>query len=162
MSVQIPSYPASSLSSVLARVETVVGDAVQRIGNSAKRGGYFCLVEWGPDCSATICSVRIGAPSNGTALRYEQFAREKAWRLVANHGHMSSWQTRDEMAEKYGGAIRAGKYILSFSGLPEIEDERAMLSVAVRLGLIPELQAAAIARTSSNIGFLEELTAAHA
>lgn len=68
-------------------------------------------------------------------------ATEKAKRLreqAIKNGHISSWQSRDFDNKKYGGAIVAGNWILSFSGLPEKMDEYLMIKVAIKLGLFSE------------------------
>ena len=39
---------------------------------------------------------------------------------------------------KWGGAIRAGDYIISFSGFPELWDEAAMLVLAIRMGWLDQ------------------------
>jgi hypothetical protein len=63
--------------------------------------------------------------------KYHRLSVEKAVRLCKNFNHVSSWQSRDVMLKKYGGAIRAGDYILSFSGLPELCDEAFVTVLAL-------------------------------
>lgn len=75
------------------------------------------------------------------ARRCYGYCQEKALRLAAHIGHISSWQSRSEEAEKYGGAITAPTYslslpvgkdlILSVSGLPEYGNEALVLTLGV-------------------------------
>lgn len=72
--------------------------------------------------------------------RWQINAIEKAVRL-SRHNDTISWLTRDPDDGKYGGAIRASGYILSFSGFPELADEAFMVVLAEELGLISNIEA---------------------
>ncbi|OHB04587.1 MAG: hypothetical protein A2920_01445 [Candidatus Zambryskibacteria bacterium RIFCSPLOWO2_01_FULL_43_17] len=78
------------------------------------------------------------------------FADEKAKRLSSHPTHVSSWQSRDKERKRYGGAIRAGALILSFSGLPEWVDEALMVAVAADMNRITEEEIARVTRISEN------------
>ena len=82
--------------------------------------------------------------------KYLELAQEKARRLAEHPDHWSSWQSRNPDEGKWGGAVNAGAYIFSFSGLPELADEAAMLLTALSLGFLLEERAAAFAQYSGN------------
>ncbi|RJQ36432.1 hypothetical protein C4552_04045 [Candidatus Parcubacteria bacterium] len=120
-----------------------------------RSGGYFCLLE--RDDLAPTAMVRVGNPAPARLAEYLSRAGAKAHRL---RGHSdqepSSWVTRNLLLGRhYGGAIRAGEYILSFSGLPELAEEAAMLLAAWRLGWLTRDQAGVIATLSNNRFFLD-------
>ena len=121
-------------------------------------GGYLCIAS--RDDGMPILIAQIRQCPMGKAQRYFQFSQEKAERLYemnARHGHVSSWQSRDEKAEKYGGAIVAGEFIFSFSGLPEKADEFFAIKLARMSKTIGEgkKDAAYIAKLSQNEFFYE-------
>lgn len=120
-----------------------------------RRGGYLCVTRRTDGRMLLIAS--IGVFPQEKAERYFRFCQEKASRLLAHEGHISSWQTRDEKLDQYGGAIVAGKYILSFSGLPELADELIMMGLAQTAGLISPAEARAIAEISQNPYYLNRI-----
>lgn len=106
-------------------------------------GGYFCLADGATGTPLFITGIGKVHPEK--IARYFNFAQEKARRLASHLEHVSSAQSRDPEKELYAGAIRAGRYILSFSGLPEALDEAVVLTVAVKAGLLSKLEALNIA-----------------
>lgn len=91
-------------------------------------------------------------------IGWEKNSREKASRLsrmTADHHHVSSWQSRDFDNKKYGGAIVAGEWVLSFSGLPEFGDERLMIKLARSYEEISDSEVDEICRISGNDWILE-------
>jgi len=119
-------------------------------------GGYFCLADTVNGRPWFICSFGIMLEEKWP--RYLHFAQEKALRLAVNPSHESSWQSRNEEEEQWGGAIRAGQYILSFSGLPEKWDEALCLAVAFTHQLINMDEAIAIADLKRTPSPLEEFS----
>ena len=120
-----------------------------------RRGGYFCM--GGPNQFGvfTVTDRRpIGPTPTKKRRRYKDLSLQKLNRLFFNPGYFSSWQLRKPERDQWGGAIRAGDYIFSFSGLPELADEAAMLIVAVMLLLLTYEQACSIAELSNNQYFL--------
>lgn len=121
-----------------------------------RKGGFFVM----RDNAAGIILLKmpIGEIDPEKTLKYARFAQEKGKRLYQNQslGHVSSWESRDEEAEKYSGAILAGHLILSFSGLPEWGDEAVILVLALRFDWINEQQVKTIIQISEN-PFFEEL-----
>lgn len=120
-----------------------------------KEGGFLCIYlnEVTPKGGNVLVKFPVGEISSAKALDYSYFSQEKAIRLNRLnflHGHLSSYESRIEKAEKYGGAIVADKYILSFSGLPEKCDEALMLWLAFHLGLLTIEECDHIARLNNN------------
>jgi hypothetical protein len=89
-----------------------------------RTGGYFCLADLR---GMPLLIAPIGTMSREKAEKYLQLCQEKARRLSASRGHISSWESRVPDEEKYGGAITIADVILSFSGLPEKGDEAVMM-----------------------------------
>ncbi len=75
--------------------------------------------------------------------KYFELSQEKATRLFSQvnmhlpNGHTSSFESRNEEEDKYGGAIYSDchhhQHIFSFSGMPELIDEAMMLVLAKKL-----------------------------
>ncbi len=122
-------------------------------------GGYFCIADG--ITGTPYLTILIGEVENSKADRYYEFCREKAQRLAANPDHLSSWQSRDERTGQYGGAIRVGRHILSFSGLPELGDEAILLAASMmwcnRLGMTELLKPLSEVPVVSNNHYWEEL-----
>ncbi len=83
---------------------------------------------------------------------------EKLERLKASPELLASWQSRNTDEEMYGGAIRAGEYIFSFSGLSEHADEMICLLVAIELEALSCDEAYRIAKETGNQLYLDFLT----
>ena len=108
-------------------INTIVQRACQLIGNSDKKGGYFCVT----DLKGSILLVMlIGEVAEEKIPRYSKVCIEKAQWLASHADHVSSWQSRNEAEDKWGGAIKTKDFIFSFSGLPEMWDEACMVAVA--------------------------------
>lgn len=135
-----------------------VGVAVAALKDRQRLGGYFCLLSRAaaPD-PFVFYHEPVGAVGPEKAEKYFNLSLEKAIR-VGTRGHQSSWQSRDPDSGKWGGAIIAGSWILSFSGLPELADEAVMLVTAVMSRLMTVVEARAIADISQNPYFVELMT----
>jgi hypothetical protein len=84
---------------------------------------------------------------------YLTLSQEKGRRLFRNADHLSSWQTRNQDAEEWGGAIRAGQngcLLLSLSGFPDDGDEVICLYAALTLGWLDRSGAERIISYSKN------------
>jgi hypothetical protein len=117
---------------ISSQVQSVLPQANQLFENepnwSVCKGGAFCLADTERELLYGVSLV--GSPSPENISEYITCCQEKAFRLLS-HGDASSWQTRDSDKKKWGGAIRCGLTIFSFSsGLSELEDEVIMLKVA--------------------------------
>lgn len=106
---------------------------------------YNCLSNIG---FLLICQIGV----NPIDKREKRLAlcQEKARRLALNHKHNSSFQSRNPEEARFAGAIRAGTLILSFSGLPELDDEALMAYVAYRARLLTKNEALEIGVISKN------------
>lgn len=113
-----------------------------------RSGGFFCLS--GENMAPLVLIEPYGEMSEEKRGKYAELAREKLVRLSSFPSHSTSYQSRNPDAVivdsqknerswgKWGGAVRAGDYIASFSGLPELWDEAIMFVLAVRMGWISE------------------------
>lgn len=98
------------------------------------------------------------------ASMYKRFSQEKAHRLYSdwlrNPETISSWQTRQEEIDRYGGAVlfydsNSAPGIISFSGLKEHVDEAVSLSIGKAQGWIDDNLIGKIIRVSKNLVFPE-------
>ena len=78
------------------------------------------------------------------------FAEEKALRLMRHPEHVASRQSRDPEQKRWGGAIRAGHYIYSLSGLPEMLDEAAMIYLCFLAGQLAFSECGPIAHAAGH------------
>jgi hypothetical protein len=109
-------------------VEEVVANALPLIGDPNRKGGYFCFSRTN---GRILLVTQIGEiESDEKARKYLSYCQEKVTRLACHPDHFSSFQSRCEELNGFGGAIRTTNHILSFSGLPELWDEACMLEVA--------------------------------
>lgn len=143
---------------VIGLVEMAVREVVAEINDPERQGGYFCfaMTEGNPSALPTLI-VGVGTVPPEKGPKYLAFAQEKARRLFYLPTHRSSWQSRNPDRNMWGGAIAAGPYIFSFSGLPEHGDEAAMLLAAIGHGSLIRVEAATIASYSSNQLFIRML-----
>jgi hypothetical protein len=119
---------------VIDRMEKISEILLKRGIN--KSSGYFTIGNLLGD--APLAVIKIGDVPEEKAAKYFSFSQEKYNRLrkmYSEHGHMTSWQSRDESKDMWGGAIIVAdldhnRHILSFSGLPELADEALMINVA--------------------------------
>lgn len=122
---------------------------------SDRNNGYLTVRR---KADARILQItQIGECSAEKAQDYLSFSQEKGLRLSQYKHDVSSWQSREEAQKMYGGAIVAGEYILSFSGLPEWGDEALVLFVALFFGWIGMKEALEIAQISKNAFFFDVL-----
>ena len=92
-----------------------------------RSGIYLCVAD--RKTGLPYLLIPIGKVPVGKAERYAHLALEKALRLANHSVHKSSWESRNPDSDKWGGAIRAGAFIISISGLPELGDEAVALQV---------------------------------
>lgn len=126
------------------------------LDDKTRTGGYFCFIGWGPALKAVFAVGRVADAEK--RRQYIAFCQEKCWRLAERPNDISSWETRDEPAERYGGGIRVGgtdPYAASagwfaFSGLPEHADEALVLLMLLKLRSHAVEKAFAIATISGN------------
>ncbi len=99
-------------------------------GWEGKNSGYFCVADartgdpiFGP--------TQVGVSPPEKVSKRVRICQEKAERLAMRQDHVSSWESREPEKERWGGAVRVGDLIFSFTGLPELGDEAVMLVAAV-------------------------------
>ncbi len=135
-----------------------------------KQGGYLMQI-----CGFTIPNFeQVGKVSDPKELgAYGRFAPEKAFRLYSDwlrdpENTVSSWQTRDEQTQKYGGAVvflrrKEGSVvpeIISYSGLNEHIDESIVLTLGHHLGILSKDRLKRVIAISNNKSFDEMLALA--
>jgi hypothetical protein len=108
-------------------------------GADPTRGGYLAALNTSGIGKVDII-LQLGPYNPEKAVGQIELVQEKCWRLKSfrTEGHLTSYESRDPDNGKWGGAVYAGDYIFSFSGLPELWDEAAMLVLAIRLGYLHE------------------------
>lgn len=110
--------------------------------------GYLPTINLPP-----IAVRRVGKVPVGKEKRYWKLFQEKPRRMVEHPGHISSWQSRDEDVDHWGGAVAADLEPLaaSFSGIPdELADEALAACVMNELGWMSHGRVQEIMRTSNN------------
>lgn len=119
------------LNFALKHTQGIVACALTHIQVSQpdKKGGYICLAT----PTRVFATFMVGEVSDDQkANDYHQFCMEKARRLGQNPDHVSSWESRNENANQYGGAVKVGDFIFSFSGFSEHWDEAVSIVLAHR------------------------------
>lgn len=137
---------------VLAAARDALRYVVEHADTGGRAGGYFGLFpkeRFGKIAPAEVFKT-IGNIKPGKRALAKKRAQEKPRRLITHPGHVSSYQSRNEKRDRWGGAIATRDYYLSFSGLPELCDEALTLIVGRTLGMLSDRQARRIAGISKN------------
>ena len=111
-------------------------------GSEYNRRGYLTLMNG--ETGQIAFTLPFGEIPSEKIEKYFEYSQEKAERLFSiinmhlpHMKHTSSFQSRNEAEQKYGGAIYLNCHtnisIFSFSGMPELIDEAMMLVLAERL-----------------------------
>jgi len=117
----------------IALLGRIVALACEIIGDSDKKGAYFCRLA--PD-GCVLYHESIGEMPDEKKPKRRVVSLEKAARLrigmIMDTGHVSSWQSRDPDHFRWGGsiALRTG-VVDSISGFTEEQDEACMLVLYV-------------------------------
>jgi hypothetical protein len=102
----------------------------------ARYGGYLTILdELSP---IPLVRIELGEVPLEKKIAYYQVSLEKAVRLLKCPEHVSSYQSRNPDMRMWGGAIRCSPFIISFSGLPELDDESLSIIIALRQGFLHE------------------------
>jgi len=154
-------------------VSKLVDLSTRLVSNEApeRKGGVFTYL---PREGSEMQSYRVGVIADEDLVKFFRFSREKVHRALAdwmrNPDTVSSWETRDEEMQRYGGGIlinhpEAGQDYrpgaLAFSGLKEHVDEAISIVAARDFGLITPGQARRIVTISGNTKVWPELVAAY-
>ncbi len=121
--------------------------------DQVRKSGYFTLRDI--SSGRVIITIMLGDIPKEKQEKYLQLSLEKGDRLYKNYKTsfkiFSSWQTRQPDNDKWGGAIRVNRYILSFSGLSELLDEALVLEVALTMNWENSHRLYEISQVSNNI-----------
>lgn len=109
-------------------------------------GLFFCLMD--RFTGRILVVIEIGEVNEEKAKKRFEFSQEKAMRLFRSEHHKTSYQSRNESENKYGGAIATSNLIFSCSGLPELMDEAIMLISACHSGFLNDYEALDMAQIS--------------
>jgi len=139
-----------NLMMVIEHACPIVSRACQFNGDKAKNGAYLSVTDWDGRLHVAVLIGEV--PDKDNALKYASLCQEKALRLAQFKEHVSSWQSRNESENKWGGAIRVQGLIFSFSGLPEHWDEACAVTLAYSLStrLLSKADYELIKHTSGN------------
>lgn len=119
---------------------------------SAKRyGGFLIAGKFDKGETVTHLMLKFGDVPESELPNYQKWAMGKVQSLQENPDHVSSRQSRNPDLDRWGGAIRAGEYFLSFSGFEEDEDEALVLLLAIELSLLGGSRALEIVHYSKSI-----------
>jgi hypothetical protein len=122
---------AKNISKILESLESALyGFAISPLNKENKQGGYFTLLD--KKSGHILVTAQIGKIPDDKYKKYHDFSIEKA-RRVFKTNRFTSYATRDEKKNQYGGAISTNDHIFSFSGLPELADEALMIYVTTKL-----------------------------
>jgi len=93
-----------------------------KIDGRGRTGGCLCVAD---ELGNVLICEQIGTVDDIEALaKYRRNCKEKALRTIVHLDHVSSWESRDEQAEKWGGGIKTDTgFAFAFSGLTEKLDE---------------------------------------
>lgn len=119
--------------------------------------GYLTVLDCTGHAEILInCRVNI-FQTDKEAGKYLEMSQEQAWRLCKIQSDHTSFQSRDPDNNKFGGAIKIGYIILSFAGLPEIDNEALVIYVAYHAGIITKNEALELAISVSHNEHLCEI-----
>jgi len=146
-----PVIGAQFAGKIMRRVNWAV-DLLQQLPEYPQgRNNGYCTVANGVN-GRPLLIFQVGECPEDKAAHRIDLSQEKALRLIqrANAPHLSSWQSRAPVNDRWGGAVRGNGFILSFSGLPEDADEAVSLVVAVSCSWLTWEKADEIADLSTN------------
>jgi hypothetical protein len=98
-------------------------------------GGVLCIADL--EDGAPLLTYAFGAMSKEEYEESATCVTEKITRLARFRHHYASSQSRNMLTtpRQYGGAVRGKRFILSFSGFTEEQDEAAMLALELALNI---------------------------
>jgi hypothetical protein len=114
-----------------------------------RAGGYLCVMDTN---GGVLYLEKVGLVRPEKEERYKYLAQEKCHRLLINPRHATSYHSRDETKDCWGGAVRIPSGAIGFSGLAELDDEAFVLTIAVVAKALP-LEAAKAAAFAGNETF---------
>ncbi len=153
----------NKIAQILLRGHSVATQVVRHFyrlsgDESPNVGGYLVVADSGT--GLPLGSIFVGDVPDDKAARYIELAQEKAIRLskkISTEGHVLSWESRDEAADCWGGAVLVSlsDIILSFSGFTEMWDEAVGLVTASIALNVPSSGLITYASVSKNREFFQ-------
>ncbi|MES2436764.1 MAG: hypothetical protein V4519_02030 [Patescibacteria group bacterium] len=128
----------NTTSEILSSQEFLESVNKNRAPDQHRSSGFLCVLKNNPESKdqSPLILQAVGLVPQNKKERWMNMSQEKAFRLLNSPTHiMTSFETRNPEKDQTGGAIRAGDYILSFSGLTEAGDEQLMRLVAEKCKL---------------------------
>ena len=113
----------------------------------------------GEEFQITVTAL-VGAPNSEKKKDYWFFSTEKDARLTSQPGHVSSAQSADKALNRYAGAVRSGRLILSISAFKQLDDEALVLAILTRVGVLTPVEAERISALSGSIDRYLKMVAA--
>ncbi len=154
-------YSQAHLQEYLAAAQETVIECLQVFSNQHRKkrgGGYLCITPWRHGERITrmpILVAEIGIVERIHAAEAFRNCQEKVARLADHPEHWTSWESRNPEREQWGGAIRTRKYLLGFSGFPELLDQAYVYRLSMKLELEPLVTAEWIGRITGDVNFTE-------
>lgn len=154
------SMPAEVREKLVTAVETAVALYSFVEPEEGREGAFLCVTDL---TGQMVLHQRVGKIPRAAldetfghkVTMYERLSREKAQRLAvrAISGHRTSFESRRPKESKWGGAVLADPYIVSISGLREVDDEAVALIGCVEAELLTPTQALELAEINSEATF---------
>lgn len=122
---------------------------------AGRDGGHLVIMEMGEMAHTHSAQVLLEghSVSEEKMTEYRINAHERAKRLkklAEEEGHISSYQSRKHEEGKHGGAIRVGRWIISFAGLSEWLNEYISVAIAKKMDMVTHADIAEIMKASGN------------
>lgn len=136
-----------TIDGLVALAQQAIADYQASGGVAGKDSGYLTVLH--VPTGNLWFTAQIGQCPSDKAEKYMCFSIEKACRLHTNPSHQLSSESRNPDKDCWGGAVKAGNLILSFSGLPEEADESLVIWISARVGLITGNEAEVLAGLSA-------------
>lgn len=147
---KIGGVPVSEIIAIASRLVAATPD-IPGNEDPKRQGGYLVIRQ--KHGGTPVLIERIGKCRTANVNLYHNLALEKGERLSNTRltsEHVSSYQSRDTQNNEWGGAIIAGDFIVSFSGLKELFDEAVVLALALRLNWLSHGEISLITEVSGN------------
>ena len=118
----------SKITHVYTQVNLLLAEANSMVSPDLKRyGGYLTILDRQDGKILMILACGIIDPNKKD--KYLKFSQEKAFRLLEHEDHKTSWDSYDEAALKFPGAIKGAEAIYSFSGHQADIDEAIAIAI---------------------------------
>lgn len=137
------------LARILSRITPVFESAMMQMKAPNRKGAALTIMNIDKEMIFSFTTF-VGRPAADKKEKYWNLSIEKSERLLTFPKHLSSFQSKDESKDRYGGAIRTELLLIGVSGFPELWDEAVSLVLAAIGGATTFEQAEYIASISRN------------